>query len=91
VFTQTNWTTPDPNRESTLILAARFAAKEAVAKAFGRPFSWQEVEIYTEPSGKPGVTLYGEALKAAGNAARVLVSVSHSEHYASAVAILVRD
>jgi holo-[acyl-carrier protein] synthase len=71
-------------------LAARFAAKEAVAKAFGRPFSWQDVEVYTESSGKPCIRLHGRALEVAGDA-RVMISVSHSASYATAVAVLVQD
>lgn len=36
-------------------LAARFAAKEAVAKALGGPrtLRWHDVEVVTEPSGRP--------------------------------------
>ena len=71
-------------------LAARFAGKEAVAKAFGEAFGWHEVEIYTEESGKPGVRLSGKAAEVAGNR-HVLISLSHSRDYATAVAILVGD
>jgi len=70
-----------------LHLAARFAAKEAVAKALGGPFSWKEVEVVNNPDGKPTVNLYGRAKEAAGNA-RVHLSVSHTKHYASAVAVV---
>jgi len=71
-------------------LAARFAAKEAVAKAFGCSFGWREVEIHVEPSGKPTARLYGRASEAAGDAV-VFVSLSHSREYAAAVAVLTRD
>ena len=70
-----------------LHLAARFAAKEAVAKALGRSFSWKDVELVNNADGKPLVNLYGEA-KAIANGARVHVSLSHSEHYACAVAVV---
>ncbi|MDO8683938.1 MAG: holo-ACP synthase [Armatimonadota bacterium] len=70
-------------------LAARFAAKEAVAKALGSSFSWHDVEIYSEPSGKPAVRLHGRAKEAAGNS-RVFLSISHSRDYATAVAVLAR-
>ncbi len=70
-------------------LAARFAAKEAVAKAFGRSFSWQEVEIAKE--GRcPLVKLTGEAATAA-RGCRVMISISHSKYYATATAIVVGD
>lgn len=52
---------PDP----VPCLAKRFAAKEAVAKALATEesgaLSWQDVEVYNDPSGRPGVRLYGQA------------------------------
>lgn len=68
-------------------LAARFAAKEAVAKALGRSFSWHEVEMVNNSEGKPEVTLY-ERAKAAANGACVHVSVSHTREHACAVAVV---
>lgn len=87
VFTQTelDYSLEKPSRY--LHLAARFAAKEAVAKALGGPFSWKEVEVVNDANGKPSVNLYGRALAVAGNA-RVHLSVSHTKHYASAVAVV---
>jgi holo-[acyl-carrier protein] synthase len=70
-------------------LAARFAAKEAVAKAFGRSFSWQEVEIAKEGQ-CPQVKLTGKAAEAA-RGCRVMVSISHSKFYATATAMVVKD
>jgi holo-[acyl-carrier protein] synthase len=49
-------------------LAGRFAAKEAVMKALGlgwRGVGWQEIEITTDPSGRPGVRLSGRAAEVA--------------------------
>ncbi|MCL5105698.1 MAG: holo-ACP synthase [Armatimonadetes bacterium] len=68
-------------------LAARFAAKEAVAKALGRSFSWHDVEVVNNADGKPTVNLYGEAKLAAGSA-RVHLSISHTHEHATAVAVL---
>jgi holo-[acyl-carrier protein] synthase len=45
-------------------LAARFAGKEAVIKALGAPamgISWREIEILSDPSGRPRLRLYGRA------------------------------
>jgi holo-[acyl-carrier protein] synthase len=70
-----------------LHLAARFAAKEAVAKALGRSFAWKDVELVNNSNGKPLVNLYGEA-KSAANGAMVHVSLSHSDNYACAVAVV---
>src|SRR5262245_35658723 len=48
-------------------VAARFAAKEAISKAFGtgigRHLGWQDMEIRREESGKPFVVLHGLGLK----------------------------
>ena len=48
-------------RDAVPSLAARFAAKEAVFKAVGgtrRP-AWRDIEVYNEPTGKPGIRLLG--------------------------------
>lgn len=70
--------------------AARFAAKEAVAKAFGTGIGenafFNEIEILNDKNGKPFVNLYGraksyyEALGATG----ISVSLSHCKEYAVA-------
>ena len=75
-------------------LAARFAAKEAISKAFGTgigaALGWQDVEIRRKESGEPHVVLHGkgEHLFAARNAKRLLISLSHTANYAAAMAIL---
>jgi holo-[acyl-carrier protein] synthase len=68
--------------------AARFAAKEAIAKAIGRPLRWQEVEITNDELGKPEAVFSGRA-RAALAGRRVLISLSHSGDYATAVAMIV--
>jgi len=75
--------------------AARFAVKEAVAKAFqtgiGSRLSWLDIEVVRDPeSGAPSVRLSpnGQALAAARGVTRVMVSISHTAHYAVAQAIL---
>ena len=75
-------------------LAVRFAAKEAVSKAFGTgigaQLGWQDMEIRRQESGEPFVVLHGKGVEllAARGAQRVHVSLSHTEHYAAATAIL---
>ena len=48
-------------------LAARFAAKEAVAKALGVPggLSWRDAEVVTTESGRPVLHLHGTVAEAA--------------------------
>ena len=75
-------------------LAARFAAKEAISKAFGtgigKHLGWQDMEVGRKESGEPFVILHGggaQLLKERG--ARIVhLSLSHTEHYATAMAIL---
>ena len=75
-------------------LAARFAAKEAVSKAFGTgigaQLGWHDIEVAKKPSGEPFVILHdkGEALLKSRNGRAVLLSLSHTDSYAAAVAIL---
>jgi holo-[acyl-carrier protein] synthase len=75
-------------------VAARFAAKEAVSKAFGTgigaQLGWQDVEIAHKESGEPFVILHGKGknLFAARGAKHLFVSISHTEKYAAVVAVL---
>jgi holo-[acyl-carrier protein] synthase len=70
-------------------LAARFAAKEAVIKALGNPtkdVSLREIEILTDPGGRPVVNLYGKAQSQAQGLGldKLAVTISHSKEYAVA-------
>jgi len=73
--------------------AGRFAAKEAISKAFGTGISKcppNEVEILALESGEPYVNLYAHAkeLFHNKNAVRILISITHEKEYAAATAIL---
>lgn len=68
-------------------LAARFAAKEALAKALGGPFSWLDVEVVNTANGKPTVNLYGRA-KVAAEGSIIHLSISHTAQYATAFAVV---
>src|SRR5881397_4369926 len=84
------------HKEPAPFLAARFAAKEAIAKAFGTgigsQLGWQDMEVGRKESGEPFVILHnaGQKLLARRGASQVHLSLSHAEHYAVAVAILER-
>lgn len=75
-------------------LAARFAAKEAISKAFGTgigaQLGWQDMEVGRRESGEPFVILHdgGQKLLDARGARTPRISLSHTQTYASAVAIL---
>jgi holo-[acyl-carrier protein] synthase len=68
--------------EPAMHYAARFAAKEAVAKALGTGIwadgvSWTDIEVLREASGKPVIILHGMAKEHAGEAT-CLVSLTHT-------------
>lgn len=73
-------------------LAARFAAKEALAKAIGNPrlLTWAEIEVANDENGKPCFVLHGttktnlEAL----NVTQVHLSLSHEQELASAMVVV---
>jgi holo-[acyl-carrier protein] synthase len=79
-------------------LAARFAAKEAVAKALGVGIFWREgvywrdVEVIRDRRGKPGIRLYGGALERARQEGLThwALSLSHSRDYAVAMVVATR-
>lgn len=72
--------------------AARFAAKEAIYKALSsdtdKVYSWQDVEIYNEVNGLPKVNFYGSLKDYLDGNKQLKISMSHSEHYVTCVAIL---
>ncbi len=76
-------------------LAARFAAKEAIFKALGeveREFvGWKNIEIVNDAYGKPEVHWHGraEAVRKKRKLRGAVVSLSHTENYAVASAMLV--
>ena len=61
LFTEKELNTPGGKGENAVSLAARFAAKEAVAKALGAPagLSWQDCEILIGERGKPYLEITG--------------------------------
>ena len=82
------------HRQPGPFLAARFAAKEAISKAFGTgigaALGWQDMEIRRKESGEPFVVLHGKGqeLFAARGAKKIHLSLTHTENYAAATAIL---
>jgi holo-[acyl-carrier protein] synthase len=82
------------HQEPAPFLAARFAAKEAISKAFGTgigaKLGWLDMEVRRKESGEPYVVLHGGGLKLLEErkARALLLSLSHTQAHATAVAIL---
>jgi holo-[acyl-carrier protein] synthase len=78
-------------------LAGRFAAKEAVLKAFGHGYGsrwqWRDIEVVREPSGKPSLKLHGrfEELRKERGIDRMHLSIAHSKGDALAWVLLEKD
>ena len=81
-------------RRSAESFAARFAAKEAGAKALGTGIShgvgWLEIEVVRFPGGRPGLRFYGRASQFAARlgATRASLSITHSTELSMASVIL---
>jgi holo-[acyl-carrier protein] synthase len=75
-------------------LAARFAAKEAVSKAFGtgigKAMGWRDIDVQKKPSGEPFLVFSGPADDLARNrgVANALITLSHTDHLAIACIVL---
>src|ERR1022692_1694523 len=73
------------HRRPAPFLAARFAAKEAISKAFGTgigaQLGWQDMEVARKESGEPFVILHdrGKELLQARGGRSVLISLSHTD------------
>jgi holo-[acyl-carrier protein] synthase len=75
-------------------LAARFAAKEAVSKAFGtgigKAMGWRDIDVQKKPNGEPFLVFSGPAqeLAAKRGVTSALITLSHTEHHAMASVVL---
>ncbi|MFD7550344.1 MULTISPECIES: holo-ACP synthase [unclassified Streptomyces] len=82
---------PSGDRRGVASLAARFAAKEALAKALGAPpgLNWTDAEVWVEDSGRPRLRVSGTvAARAEALGVRAWhVSLSHDAGVASAVVV----
>jgi len=84
--------TPDEATRPLASLAARFAAKEALAKALGAPhgMAWHDAEVVSEASGRPVLAIRGTVRARADELGvrHLHVSLSHDAGIASAVVVL---
>lgn len=73
--------------------AARFAAKEALAKALGAPVGlhWQDCEVLSETGGRPRLHTYGTVARAMAEQAVDIVHVTLSHDGGIATAMVIAE
>ena len=75
-------------------IAGNFSAKEAISKAFGtgiKDFNFDDIEVLRDKNGKPIVKTYNNLRQMCidYNVLEIQVSISHSENYAVANAMVI--
>jgi holo-[acyl-carrier protein] synthase len=97
ILTAEEWVRmPEQPRRCLEYVAGRFAAKEAISKALGtgigRACSFQDIDVLNDGQGKPCVILAEAVVQRLfpEGAATVHLSISHSAHYALAMAVVER-
>lgn len=94
-FTQGEIDYCDGSKDRAMHYAARFAAKEAVAKALGSGLwaegvDWKDIEVIRAESGAPSIALHrgAKAKLASLGGSEALVSLSHTRDLATATALI---
>ncbi len=91
VFTPDEIALCESRTNRTAAFAARFAAKEAFSKALGtgvdKDFSWKDFAVGHQSNGSP-LPVLSTRLAARLKNVKIHLSLSHSDHYATAVVIL---
>ena len=84
-----------PSEPRLSLLAGRFAAKEAAAKALGTGFSGGigpcDIEVVAGPTGAPGLVFHSHARQKAENLGMRAAHLSISHERAHAVAVVVLE
>lgn len=94
VFTEKERLYCDAMKYAARHYAARFAAKEAISKAFGigigENLHWKDMEILRRETGEPFAILYGRGKEYAKlkNINKIMISLTHTDHYAAANAVV---
>ncbi|MGA2624601.1 MAG: holo-ACP synthase [Bacteroidota bacterium] len=93
IFTEAEIRYCTSKKSSYQHFAARFAAKEAVAKAlaigWSGGFRWKDVEVVNDESGKPSIVLTGH-VKNLMSRSRIFLSISHTRELVVAFAVIGR-
>jgi holo-[acyl-carrier protein] synthase len=94
IFTEAEQAYCQRKRNAAESFAARFAAKEAGAKALGTGISfgvsWREIEVVRQPGGRPTLKFHGRAAQIAAHlgVTRSALSITHTAELAMASVVL---
>ena len=92
IFTDDEWAYCFTKARPYEHLAGRFAAKEAVMKALGEGWtektSFREIEVVRQKGAAPEIVLSPRMNRILPPASRIWLSISHTEHYAVAQAVI---
>jgi holo-[acyl-carrier protein] synthase len=94
VYTEAEQAYCQRKRNAAESFAARFAAKEAGAKALGTGISfgvsWREIEVVRQPGGRPTLKFHGRAAQIAAHlgVTRSALSLTHTTELAMASVVL---
>ena len=97
IFTEEERNYCGQQKRPSIHYAARWAAKEAVSKAFGtgigEELGWQDMEIRRRDSGEPQVVLHGRGKEFAeqNGIRQIKISLTHAKHYAAANAVVMAE
>ena len=97
LFTEAERAYCESQQRPAIHYAARFAAKEAIAKALGtgigKDLAWLDMEIRRRESGEPEVFLtgMGEKFARANQLTQIKISLTHAKHYAAANAVVLAE
>lgn len=96
MFTEVEQAYCSQQNRPALHYAARFAAKEAISKAFGtgigKDLEWLDMEIRRNEAGAPTLHLSGSGKEFAdqNEISEVLISLTHAHAYAAANAVAMK-
>lgn len=91
IYTKSEQVFCESQKGRFLSYAARFAAKEAFSKALGTGLrgriSWLDINVIDNEHSQPKLEITGRAQALLGNK-KTLLSITHTENYASAIVVI---
>lgn len=94
ILTEKEWEIYQSKKQKLEFLGGRFAAKEAISKAFGTGIGemvgFQDIEVLSDAKGAPTVNIHEKIWLKWGMRGKVHLSISHTNFHAIAFAVIER-